>query len=204
MSTVAFIYDPLGFLAPYVLNGKRIVQEMCHQGVGWDDALPEMLKPWRESWRHDFANLEKINIARCYIPTNFGKVVKTELHHFSDASTSGFDLRVKNQRGEIHCSLVIGKARVSPTKLTTIPRLELTPAVVSVAVSNMLREELGYAISKEYFWTDSKVVLSYINNDSRRFHTFVANRVQKSNARYNGIMYPQIGTKQIEHPGEEQ
>ena len=34
-------------------------------------------------------------------------------------------------------------------------------------------------IGKEYFWTDSKVVLGYINNDARRFHTFVVNRVQK-------------------------
>lgn len=43
----------------------------------------------------------------------------------------------------------------------------------------MLREELSCVNAKEYFWTDSKVVLSYINNDSRRFHTFVANRLQK-------------------------
>ena len=28
------------------------------------------------------------------------------------------------------------------------------------------------------FWTDSEVVLGYISNDARRFHTFVANRVQ--------------------------
>lgn len=63
--------------------------------------------------------------------------------------------------------------------MTTIPRLELTAAVVSVGVSNMLREELGYVDGKEYFWTDSKVVLGYINNDARRFHTFVANRIQK-------------------------
>ncbi|XP_032363653.1 uncharacterized protein LOC116677092 [Etheostoma spectabile] len=183
LSTVASIYDPLGFLAPYVLTGKKILQEMCHQGVGWDDPLPEMLKPRWESWRHDFANLEKINIARCYIPANFGEVVETELHHFSDASTSGYGqcsyLRFRNQRGDIHCSLAIGKARVSPTKLATIPRLELTAAVVSVGVSNMLREELGSVDAKEYFWTDSKVVLGYINNDARRFHTFVANRVQK-------------------------
>ena len=183
LSTVASIYDPLGFLAPYVLKGKRILQEMCHQGIGWDDPLPEMLKPRWESWCHDFANLQKVNIARCYVPANFGEVIDTELHHFSDASASGYGqcsyLRVRNQRGEIHCSLVIGKARVSPTKLTTIPRLELTAAVVSVTISNMLREELGYADGKEYFWTDSKVVLGYINNDARRFHTFVANRVQK-------------------------
>lgn len=32
---------------------------------------------------------------------------------------------------------------------------------------------------KEYFWTDSKVVLGYINNDDRRFHVFVANRIQQ-------------------------
>ncbi|XP_072021513.1 uncharacterized protein [Amphiura filiformis] len=32
---------------------------------------------------------------------------------------------------------------------------------------------------KEVFWTDSMVVLGYIQNDTRRFHTFVANRVQK-------------------------
>ena len=30
----------------------------------------------------------------------------------------------------------------------------------------------------EYFWTDGKVVLGYIVNDSRSFKTFVANRVK--------------------------
>ncbi|KAI7807219.1 hypothetical protein IRJ41_024887 [Triplophysa rosa] len=183
LSTVASIYDPLGFLAPYVLKGKRILQEMCNQGTGWDELLPERLKPRWESWQRDFTNLQKINIARCYLPTNFGEVVETELHYFSDASTSGYGqcsyLRVKNKKGEIHCSLVIGKARVSPTKVTTIPRLELTAAVVSVSISKMLKEELRIVDGKEYFWTDSKVVLGYINNDARRFHTFVANRVQK-------------------------
>jgi len=34
LSNVASIYDPLGFLAPYVLTGKRILQEMCHQCAG--------------------------------------------------------------------------------------------------------------------------------------------------------------------------
>lgn len=183
LSTVASIYDPLGFLAPYVLIGKQILQEMCHQGINWDNPLPEALRPRWESWQRDFGNLDKVNITRCYLPASFRDIKGIELHHFSDASTSGYGqctyLRAINEKEEIHCSLVIAKARVSPTKLTTIPRLELTAAVVSMAVSNMLREELCYAQVKEYFWTDSKVVLGYINNDARRFHTFVANRVQK-------------------------
>ena len=42
-----------------------------------------------------------------------------------------------------------------------------------------MRRELEYTIDQaEYFWTDSKVVLEYIANESSRFHVFVANRVQ--------------------------
>lgn len=47
----------------------------------------------------------------------------------------------------------------------------MTAAAVSVTVSNMLREELVYSNVEEFFWTDSKVVLGYINNEARRFHT---------------------------------
>ncbi|KAG1930139.1 hypothetical protein F2P79_022561 [Pimephales promelas] len=183
LSTVASIYDPLGFVAPYVLNGKRILQEMCRKGTSWDDPLSLALSPWWEKWQNDFVNLEKVDIPRCYVPANFGKIVKTEIHHFSDASTCGYGqcsyLRMISEKDEIHCTFLVGKARVTPVKITTIPRLELTAAVVSVKMINMLREELDLTNVDEFFWTDSKVVLGYINNDARRFHTFVANRVQK-------------------------
>ena len=32
---------------------------------------------------------------------------------------------------------------------------------------------------QESFWTDSRVVLGYINNQAKRFHVYVANRVQQ-------------------------
>ncbi len=156
---------------------------MCRHGTGWDDPLPEHLRPRWERWKSDLINLEKIQIARCYLPVNFGEVVKRELHYFSDASTTGYGqctyLRLVNSNGDVHCAFIMGKSHVSPTKVTTIPRLELTAATVSVTVSNMLREELVYGDLKEFFWTDSRVVLGYLNNEARRFHTFVANRVQK-------------------------
>lgn len=183
LSTVAAIYDPLGFAAPYLLSGKRILQEMCRQGSGWDDPLPEHLRPRWERWRKDLINLKKLQIDRCYVPAGFGEVERRELHHFSDASITGYGqcsyLRLINKAKEVHCVFVMGKARVSPTKVTTIPRLELTAATVSVTVSNFLRDELLYENVQEFFWTDSKVTIGYINNDARRFHTFVANRVQK-------------------------
>lgn len=74
----------------------------------------------------------------------------------------------------------MGKSRVSPLKVITIPRLELTAAVISVEESNVLKKELDYVDVEESFWIDSKVVLGYIRNEARRFHTFVANRVQRT------------------------
>lgn len=77
----------------------------------------------------------------------------------------------------MHCTLVIAKARVAPLKVVTIPFLELTAAVLSVKISLFLKRGLNLPISREYFWTNSKVVLGYINK-ARGFHVFVANRVQ--------------------------
>ena len=113
----------------------------------------------------------------------FGPVVHTALHHFSDASTVGYGqcsyLRLLNNKEEVFCCLVMGKSRVAPSKVTTIPRLELTAAVTSTRISKLLKKEMTYSDVPEYFWTDSKVVLGYIQNDARRFHVFVANRVQE-------------------------
>ena len=83
-----------------------------------------------------------------------------------------------NDQQKVHCSLVMAKSRVTPLKPVTVPRLELTAAVVSTKISAFLQKELKYGCVPEYFWTDSKVVLGYISNEARRFHTFVANRVQ--------------------------
>ena len=182
LSIVASIYDPLGFLSPFVLLGKRVLQEMCQKGFSWDDPLPSELRPRWESWLSDLPNLEKIYIPRCFRPQNFGKIMQVELHHFSDASSYGYGqcsyLRLVSENN-IHCALIMGKARVAPTKVVTIPRLELTAPVISAAVSNMLKGELELSVDREYFWTDSQVVLGYINNEARRFHVFVANRVQR-------------------------
>lgn len=43
----------------------------------------------------------------------------------------------------------------------------------------MLQKELEIKDLQEYFWTDSTVVLGYINNDARRFQVFVANRIDR-------------------------
>lgn len=86
-------------------------------------------------------------------------------------------LRIVNKQNDIHCVLVMAKSRVCPIKVVTIPRLELTTALISAKVNTLLRKELEYINLEQVFWTDGKVVLGYVNNQSRRFHVFVANRI---------------------------
>ena len=45
-------------------------------------------------------------------------------------------------------------------------------------MSEFVQSEISYQSVKEFLWTDSRVVLWYIKNESRRFYTFVADRMQ--------------------------
>jgi len=65
-----------------------------------------------------------------------------------------------------------------PTSDSKTALATFTAAVVSVKVAIFLHQEFDIEISDETFWTDSKVVVGYIRNEAKRFHIFVANRVQ--------------------------
>jgi hypothetical protein len=183
LSMVHSLYDPLGLVSPITLIGRKILQEACKSGSDWDDPLPNALVQKWETFQTSVRNLERLMIPLCYKPDYFGKVVSTELHHFSDASIDGYGqcsyIRLLNDVGNVHCSLVFSKAKVTPLKQLTIPRLELNAAVLSTRVGKMLEENLQLADAKHSYYTDSRVVLGYISNDTKRFHTFVANRIQE-------------------------
>mgnify|MGYP002803374545 CR=1 FL=1 len=86
-------------------------------------------------------------------------------------------LRLENVLGLIHCALLLGKSRVAPLKIVTIPRLELTAATVAVNLHKVVVRELDIPINETIFWTDSRIVIQCIRNEARRFQTFVANRL---------------------------
>ena len=125
--------------------------------------------------------LKRFSMERCLKPNNFGVVASRQIHSFSDASSIGYGqvsyLRMENERGDVHCVFLIGKARVAPVKIMTIPRLELTAATVSVCVVEMIARELDEPLNSRHCWTDT-TVLKYICNKKKRFQVFVANRVQ--------------------------
>ena len=181
LSIVSSIYDPLGFVSPCILPAKGILQDLCLKGLGWDDQIPELSKQKWETWLRELPKLEQFEVPRCFKPADFSDVQQRELHHFSDASSQGYGavsyLRQINVNGKVHCSLIMAKSRLAPLKAMTIPRMELSAAVLATRLDRMIRRELDLSVDSSTFWTDSTCVLRYIENKDKRFQIFVANRV---------------------------
>ena len=121
LSAVSQIYDPLGFLAPFVLTGKLLLQDICRQKRDWNDAINEELGMLWQQWLQQLDYLPELKVNRCIKPKMFGQPVKTEIHYFADASTKGYGvcayMRIINIDDETHCSLVMAKAKVAPLKI---------------------------------------------------------------------------------------
>ena len=181
LSTVSSFYDPLGILSPVVFTAKRIIQDLCRKGLGWDDVIPTSVAQEWADWLQELHLLEGFSVGRCLKPPNFGKAVSAQLHHFADASEEGYGtvtyLLLRNDQAQTHVAFIMGKSRVTPLKPVTIPRMELTAAVVAARMDKLWRRELKMQLQDSVFWSDSTSVLKYIKNESSRFRIFVANRV---------------------------
>ena len=185
LSSIATIYDPLGLVGPLILPGREINQELCRLKYDWNDRLPdELAVKWRD-WKKGLASLTSYSIPRSFTPRDFGEVERAELHHFADASEGhGYGtvtyLRFVNKEGGIHNSFVMGKSRVRPLRSgISVPKMELTAATLLIKMDKLITKELEgrIKIHSVTFWTDSMIVLRYIFSETRRFVTFVANRI---------------------------
>ena len=47
LSFISAVYNPLGFVAPFILTAKVILQDLCKKKLNWDDRIPdEDLRRW--------------------------------------------------------------------------------------------------------------------------------------------------------------
>ena len=182
LSLIASTYDPLGLVSPIIMTGRLILQNVIRNKCSWDEPVPPDINTDWLQWTKGLEHLSNIQFPRCVKPSAFDDGA-FELHHFSDASSTAYGscsyLRCINKDGQIHVTLIMSKCKIAPIKQMTIPRLELQAAVLSARSDTLLRSELRLDLLPSYFWTDSQIVISYLKNDSSRFHVFVGNRVSE-------------------------
>lgn len=181
LRTLMSIFDPLGFLAFYLVYVKMLLQEIWRTGIDWDDKIgDEQLEKWK-LWLSILPEVTNVRIPRCYTSKiSSARPYKTELHVFVDASEHAFAavayLRAE-QDGIVECALIGAKTKVAPQQLISIPRLELQAATLGTRLANSIITAHTIKIDRRVFWSDSKTVMCWIRSDHRRYRQFVAFRI---------------------------
>ncbi|KAL0880272.1 hypothetical protein ABMA27_002729 [Loxostege sticticalis] len=180
ISDISRFYDPLGWAGPSIILSKSIIQKLWLAGLDWDDVVPsEILNEWL-TYREELKVLSDITVPR-WIGIRVGDDM--ELHGFCDASKDAYAAviycRVISSNGEIRVALISAKTKVAPVKQVSIPRLELCGAVLLTCLLTEVATVMKVDKSRLYAWTDSTVVLAWLNGHPNRWKVFVANRVSE-------------------------
>ena len=108
--------------------------------------------------------------------------MNVDLHVCADASTIAYCacayIRVIDRDGEVCVTLVMYKCKIMPVKTLTIPRAELQATVMASIIGNYLMNMLKVEISAVHYCTDSTAVIHWLSHPAKRYHVYVANRVQ--------------------------
>jgi hypothetical protein len=79
----------MGFIAPFLLRPKKAFQMLCNLKLGWGNRVPEEHLAIIWKWQQTLGVVQKYQIPRWLKSEEMGKVISTQLHHFSDASEEG-------------------------------------------------------------------------------------------------------------------
>lgn len=180
LSDLNKIFDPLGFLTPVLIRGKIFLQQLWSLKIDWDSQLPNDIQMRWDKFYRSLDQLKDCMIPRKVIPYNSDEI---EMHGFCDASEEAYGaciyVRSRQTNGGWNSRLLCAKTRVAPLKGSTIPRLELNGALLLAELVQKVSESWAIDAKSFKLWTDSMVVLNWINSTTSRLKTYIMNRVSQ-------------------------
>lgn len=159
---------------------KILIQTLWEAGIIWDEKVPQAIQEAWSDWRTELPNLAAKPINRYYFHCR-SALNHIELHGFADTSikayaavtyvraTYGYD------DGPPMVTLITAKSKVAPLKILMVPRLELCGAHLLAKLLMTVKVTLGVPDSDIHCWTDSTIVLNWLDGSTKRYKTYVAN-----------------------------
>ncbi len=198
-SDTAKVFDVLGLFAPAIIPARVLLQSLWKLPLKWDDPVPEdILLKWNE-WTTTLKVITDFAIPR-RVTSNKSPVVFKSLHGFSDASSTAYGaavyLRLLHEDSTISVALITAKARVSPVKAVTIPKAELVAAHLLAKLIKHVAHLLKISTDHLFAWTDSMIVLCWLQKPPATLKTFVANRVSDIQEHLTASHWRHVSTTQ--------
>ncbi|XP_029165636.1 uncharacterized protein LOC114936562 [Nylanderia fulva] len=177
-------------------QSESFYAEIMATQVGWDDNLSEdLLLQWSVIYK-SLPYIKSIKLSRWIGCDSDTKSI--ELHGFADASQVAYAavvfLRVTTLSGHTTVSLLAGRSKVAPIKPLTIPRLELSAAVLLARLIEFIRKSLHFTKMPVHCWTDSSIVLAWLNKHPSHWKTFVSHRVTEIQTRVADGIWHHVST----------
>ena len=177
----AKIFDPLGFVSPFIIQLKTLFQRLCIDKCSWDHPMEgAVLGEWNQLMK-ELKALSCIKVPRYYfVPDK--ELITCQLHGFCDASTRAYAaviyIRCFYSDGTVDVNIVSSKTRVAPIRGQTIPRLELLGAGILAKLMHSVHNALQRSLTdvRLFYWTDSYTTLCWIKNQ-KPWKQYVLQRV---------------------------
>lgn len=170
LSSIARIFDPLGYLSPVVCFAKVILQACWREKVDWDEIVPPFIADDWSRFVKELPLLSQVAIPRLI---NSNNAVQLCVIGFCDASQLAYSasiyLRIKDQTEKVQVHLLKAKTKLAPLKPLTIPRLELSAALLLCRLWKSLKGFLDeLRVSHQFWFSDSTVVLGWLATTTRQ------------------------------------
>ncbi|GFT62879.1 integrase catalytic domain-containing protein [Trichonephila clavipes] len=168
-----------------ILSGESTLEATTRCNGRVDELLPKII-----------SKVNNFKIPRCIL---LPATIRIEIHGFSDASERAYAavvyIKCFNESGQSQTRLLCSKSRVAPLKTLTIPRLELSAALLLSRLVKKVVPILQLPIHKIWMWTDSTIALAWIKTEPHKLKTFVSNRVAEIQALSKDYHWKHVSSK---------
>ena len=195
LSWLSSIYDPMGYLSPFVLKGRQFFQMVMEQGTDWKQPVdPEILDKFNK-YKESIVHLKGLKIPRWTNPLGM-KDSHNQLIIFCDASITGFGFTAYLRRslkggGPVSVAILFSKSHVVPLNMSrnmtkgaidhrgSIPRLELCAATLAAKWRDELMRTPNETYHEAIIFCDSLTVIRWLEDYCGRLSTFEHFRIGK-------------------------
>jgi len=172
------VYDPLGLVSPIILRAKLLMRKLREEEKLLNEKISDdkVLQEW-SSIQNDFNRIPELEFQRKINTSPF-----TEIHTFSDASAKGYGFIIYARTPyPTHTTIypLFAKARITPPRKISTPKLELLAASLSATATQFVLEALQPLIKPKliYLWTDFKCTLDRIYG-TKILAPYIENRIK--------------------------